>query len=280
MQQQTRLFIVDAFTTGRAFSGNPAAVCLLDARVAPEWMQQVAGEMNLSETAFVIPLGDRFGLRWFTPAVEVDLCGHATLATAHVLWQQNRAERSQTLNFETHSGLLTCRSETGGSIAMDFPAEPPAACDPPEGLAAALRTDPVWVGRNRFDLIVELGSARAVRQLSPDFSRLAAIRCRGTIVTAPSDDSEYDFVSRFFAPAVGVDEDPVCGSAHCCLGPFWSARLNKPRLRGLQVSTRQGDIGVEVVGDRVVLRGRAATTLEGNLISPHPPFLTAIDPHE
>lgn len=268
MDLPNRLFIVDAFTTGRPFSGNPAAVCLLDAPAPEGWMQQVAGEMNLSETAFVVPQAERFGLRWFTPAVEVELCGHATLATAHVLWQQNRAERSQALNFVTHSGLLTCRAEGGGSIAMDFPAEPPAASDPPAGLAAALNADPVWIGRNRFDLIVELDSTRAVRQLRPDFARLAAIRCRGTIVTARSDDPQYDFVSRFFAPAVGVPEDPVCGSAHCCLGPFWSARLGKPRLRGLQVSTRQGDIGVEVVGDRVVLRGRAATTLEGRLIAP------------
>jgi PhzF family phenazine biosynthesis protein len=268
MNSRPPLFIVDAFTTDQPFSGNPAAVCLLERPADPQWMQQVAGEMNLSETAFVVPNGATFSLRWFTPAVEVDLCGHATLATAHALWQANKADRKTPLRFETRSGPLICRCDESGRIAMDFPAEPPVAANLPSGLAPALGAEPVWCGRNRFDLLVELRSEQDVKSLRPDFNALGAIPCRGTIVTARSDDPAYDFVSRFFAPAVGVNEDPVCGSAHCCLGPFWSHRLGKPQLRGLQVSLRMGDIGVEVAGNRVVLRGSAETTLAGQLLSP------------
>lgn len=268
MSTSKQLFIVDAFTTDQPFSGNPAAVCLLDEPAPEAWMQQVAGEMNLSETAFVVPQNDRFGLRWFTPAVEVDLCGHATLATAHALWRHGGASRVRPLEFDTKSGRLTCRSDETGLISMDFPAEPPESSEPPSGLLGALGADPVWIGRNRFDLIVELQSDEAVRRLRPDLAGLGAIPCRGIIVTARADDPRFDFVSRFFAPAVGVPEDPVCGSAHCCLGPFWKSRLGKSKLRGLQVSARQGDLGVEVLANRVVLSGRAATTLEGRLVSP------------
>jgi PhzF family phenazine biosynthesis protein len=229
-------------------------------------MQQVAGEMNLSETAFVVPEQGAFGLRWFTPTVEVDLCGHATLASAHALWEAGRAERNQPVRFSTRSGLLTCTADPAGQIAMDFPAESPTPAPVPEGLIEVLGMTPVSVARNRFDLLVELGSEAEVRRVQPDIAALLRIPCRGMIVTARSDNRDYDFVSRFFAPAVGVDEDPVCGSAHCCLGPYWRDRLGRTRLRGAQVSARTGDIGVEMVEQRVMLRGRACTTMSGNLL--------------
>ena len=260
------LFIADAFTS-RPFGGNAAAVCILKEPVAAEWMQGLASEMNLSETAFVVPRENGFGLRWFTPTVEVDLCGHATLATSHVLWQEHGIPAEQPLEFHTRSGLLTCRRRDGW-IAMNFPTEPAQPIEAPAGLNEALGIEPVSVGKNRFDLIVELDSESAVRRVSPDFQKLGAIPVRGTIITARSDDPEFDFVSRFFAPTVGVNEDPVCGSAHCCLAPYWSERLGKDRLLGRQVSRRVGIIGVTVVGNRVELRGQAVTTLRGSVDSP------------
>jgi len=260
------LYIADAFTP-RAFGGNPAAVCLLKEPAPDAWMQALACEMNLSETAFVIPEERGLRLRWFTPTVEVDLCGHATLATAHVLWQEAGIPDERPIEFHTRSGVLTCVRRDGW-IAMNFPAAPPSPARAPETLKEALGVEPVSVGKNRFDLIVELPSESAVRAVKPDFQKLEAIPVRGTIITARSDDPEFDFVSRFFAPAVGVNEDPVCGSAHCCLGPFWGERLGKQKLLGRQVSQRVGIIGVHLHGDRVELRGQAVTTLRGS-VEPH-----------
>jgi PhzF family phenazine biosynthesis protein len=260
----TPIYIVDAFAE-RPFRGNPAAVCPLEEAADPGRMQQVAAEMNLSETAFVYPTDGDFNLRWFTPRVEVDLCGHATLATAHLLWERNLARTGKAIRFHTKSGPLTCVA-AGGRIELDFPAEPQRAVAPIPELALAFGAEPLYVGRNRFDLLAEFPSEEAVAALRPDFARLEAIPARGIIVTARSPDSRYDFVSRFFAPAVGVNEDPVCGSAHCCLGPFWSAKLNKTDLIGHQISARGGIVGVRMLGDRVVLSGTAVTVLEGRLV--------------
>ena len=258
------LYQVDAFTS-RPFAGNPAAVCLLDRPRDDAWMQQVAAEMNLAETAFLERRADGWGLRWFTPAVEVDLCGHATLASAHVLWERGAAANGEALRFHTRSGLLQARRR-GVEIELDFPAEPVEAAPAP-GLAAALGVEPRWCGRNRLDLLAELASEAEVRSLAPDFPRLklATPPGRGVIVTARSATPDYDFVSRFFAPAAGIDEDPVTGSAHCALGPYWMAKLGKSELRAYQASARGGSLGVRVAGDRVFLTGQAVTVLRGEL---------------
>jgi predicted PhzF superfamily epimerase YddE/YHI9 len=256
------LWIVDAFTD-RPFAGNSAAVCPLDRPASDEWMQLVAAEMNLSETAFLIPEADGFRLRWFTPAVEVDLCGHATLASAHVLWESGSLPLTAPARFHTRSGLLTSTRE-GDAIILDFPAEPARPCDPPPGLVEAVGSAPRSVGRNRMDYLMEYDSADVVRSLRPDFARLATVPVRGVIVTAPAD-GQHDFVSRFFAPASGVAEDPVTGSAHCCLGPFWAAKFGKNDLVGYQVSKRGGVVRVGVRGERVRLGGRAVTVLRGEL---------------
>ena len=255
---------VDAFTAV-AYRGNPAAVCALSAPRDAAWMQAVAAEMNLAETAFLEPQADAFRLRWFTPSVEVDLCGHATLASAHVLWEEGRLPADAPARFDTRSGRLTC-VRRGDWIEMDFPGEPPAACAAPAGLAAALGVAPRWVGRNRLDYLVELDDAAAVRDLAPDLRALAVVDCRGVIVTAPSDTPAHDFVSRFFAPRAGIPEDPVTGSAHCALGPLWSERLGKPEVVGYQASARGGVVRVRPVGARVVLAGQAVTVLRGQLL--------------
>ena len=263
------LWQVDAFAD-RPFAGNPAAVCLLDQVREGAWCQSVAMEMNLSETAFVEPRGDDYGLRWFTPAVEVDLCGHATLATAHVLWESGRLSRGAQARFHTRSGLLTADRQEDGWIVLDFPATPPEVAAAPEGLAQALGAVPRWTGRSRFDLVVELADPDAVQSLSPDLARLAALPCRGIIVTAqgaPAGAAGVDFVSRFFGPASGVPEDPVTGSAHCALGPFWAARLGKNSLIARQLSRRGGEIRVSVVDTRVRLAGQAVTVLHGQLLN-------------
>jgi PhzF family phenazine biosynthesis protein len=256
---------VDAFTD-RLFSGNPAAVCILDDMVEEWWMQDVAREMNLSETAFLLQHEEGFDLRWFTPAAEVDLCGHATLASAHVLWEEGILPPGETARFHTRSGLLTC-SLLDGWIDMDFPASPPEPVEAPEHLAAALGAEPLWVGRSRFDLLVELADEKQIRTLQPDFSLLRRVEARGVIVTSPAITGSYDFVSRFFGPRVGVDEDPVTGSAHCVLAPFWSERLGRDGLVGYQVSARGGRVRTRVVGDRVVLGGQAVTVLRGELVA-------------
>jgi PhzF family phenazine biosynthesis protein len=258
-----RIFVVDAFTD-RAFAGNPAGVVLLERDADAGWMQQVATEMNHSETAFLRAGQDVWDLRWFTPLVEVDLCGHATLAAAHVLYTTGGARASATIRFATRSGVLLATSGEAG-ITLDFPAEPVGAAPPPAGVVEALGVEPRWTGRNRFDVLVEVDDEDTVRSLEPDLARLATIPVRGTIVTAVARTPGHDFVSRFFGPAVGVPEDPVTGSAHCALGPYWADRLGRNPLRGLQVSRRGGVVGVEVRGDRVALTGQAVTVLEGVL---------------
>jgi PhzF family phenazine biosynthesis protein len=257
-----RLLQVDAFTD-EPFKGNPAAVCLLDREVHDGWMQAVAAEMNLSETAFLRPDGDGFGLRWFTPTVEVDLCGHATLASAHALWEEGEVAAGEPIRFATRSGVLTASSRSG-EIELDFPATPPEPAEAPPGLLEALGVEPRWVGRSRFDYLVEVGSEQAVRALRPDLERLRAIETRGVIVTAGGS-PPFDVVSRYFAPAYGIDEDPVTGSAHCCLAPFWSDRLGKGELVAYQASRRGGVVRTRLAGDRVVLGGQAVTVLRGEL---------------
>lgn len=261
------LGVVDAFTRER-FRGNPAAVCLPPPDASADWMQSVAAELNLSETAFATRLGPgRWRLRWFTPRVEVDLCGHATLATAHWLWESGCESASQALRFETRSGPLECRSEGRqigeGRIAMDFPAQPAQETPVPAGLELALGARATWTGRSREDLLVELATADQVRSLRPDFSALSRFPVRGVIVTARSDRPDADFVSRFFAPAVGIDEDPVTGSAHCTLAGHWSERLERTDLTGFQASARGGTVGVEHRGERVRLLGHAVTAWRG-----------------
>ena len=257
------LLVIDAFTAA-PFAGNPAAVCWLDAPRPAAWMQQVARELRLSETAFVTPANDGFALRWFTPLVEVRLCGHATLASAHALWDMGRLPPDAPARFHTRSGLLTA-TRRAGWIELDFPARPPTPAEPPAGLLAALGVEPVYVGRNADDYLVVVPTEAAVRALAPDLPRLRALPVRGVIVTAPASTPPYDFVSRFFAPAVGIDEDPVTGSAHCCLAPFWAERLGRNPLRAYQASARGGTLVVEWRGARVALRGQAVTVLRGEL---------------
>ena len=254
---------VDAFTD-RPFAGNPAAVCWLDQEADATWMQQVAAEMNLSETAFVRPLGEGHELRWFTPAVEVDLCGHATLAAAHALWQSGMAPKGA-LRFHTRSGVLAC-TRVGDFIELDFPATPTAAMAPPAALVEALGVEPVFTGSSKFYLLVALASAAAVRSLRPDFRKLLDVPTLGVIATAASDDPKFDFISRFFAPALGVNEDPVCGSAHCCLTPYWAERLGKSQLTAYQASARGGVLRLKLDGDRVTLGGQAVTIWQGELV--------------
>ena len=259
-----RIFQVDAFTD-RPYTGNPAAVCILEHAGDEAWMAAVAREMNLSETAFLRPEGTGWRLRWFTPLTEVDLCGHATLAAAHVLWESGAAH-DETVHFLTRSGDLAATRD-GDAIRMDFPADPATPIRPPPGLLEALgKPEPTAVARGRFDFLVELPTAGAVRALHPDMHRLADMETRGVIVTAPADDGDYDFVSRWFGPRVGVPEDPVTGSAHCTLGPWWAARLGRDRLLGYQASSRGGSVGVRLRGDRVDLTGRAVTVLQGDLL--------------
>ncbi len=258
------LYQVDAFTD-RPFTGNPAAVCIMPAARHDQWMQDVAREMNLSETAFLHPQADDYHLRWFTPAVEVTLCGHATLAAAHVLWETGRLPADAPARFHTKSGLLTC-VRNGPEIEMDFPAQPVQRAAAPEGLARALGVEPCFVGRSALDYLVEVDSPETVRSLNPDFARLVELPVRGIIVTSRSDLPGFDFVSRFFAPAAGVHEDPVTGSAHCTLGPFWQARLDRSELVARQVSARGGVVRVRVAGDRVFLGGNAVTIMRGELL--------------
>lgn len=258
---------VDAFTS-EPFSGNPAAVCLLTEPAGDAWMANVAREMNLSETAFLRrqPSGD-FGLRWFTPAVEVDLCGHATLASAHVLWEAGHVDRTERLRFATRSGLLSAEAH-GDWIELDFPAEADRPATAPPGLVDALGIEPRYVGQNRFDYLVEVASEATLRGMTPDFTRLRTVDARGTIVTSRATSDGFDFVSRFFAPAAGIDEDPVTGSAHCCLGPFWQRQLDRNEFTAFQASARGGVVRVRVDGDRVRLAGQAVTVLRAELTTP------------
>ena len=260
----TPLYIVDAFASAR-FTGNPAAVCLLDEPAQAGWMQAVAAEMNLSETAFLVQQADSFDLRWFTPVTEVDLCGHATLASAHVLWETNRLKPDETARFHTRSGLLTAE-RTQDWIELDFPATPPEPIEPPEGLSDLLGSVPRYVGRTPFDLLLELTDEEELHELMPDFAGLSRLPVRGFIVTTRSDDARYDFQSRFFAPAAGVNEDPVTGSAHCALAPYWAGHLGKTKMTGYQASARGGIVEVETIADRVKLRGQVVTAFRGELV--------------
>lgn len=261
---RTRLYHVDAFTS-RAFAGNPAAICLLSEPREDDWMQNVAREMNLSETAFLTPGDDAYGLRWFTPTVEVELCGHATLASAHVLWNHEDHARGDELHFQTRSGLLTARKD-GDWIELNFPATPEKAVIPPPELLHGLGPDNeyVYVGKNQFDYVVEVASEETVRKLRPNLQELKQVDARGIIVTSRSA-TPYDFVSRFFGPAAGIDEDPVTGSSHCCLGPYWQQRLEKDTFLAYQASARGGELRVKVSGERVYLGGQAVTITRGEL---------------
>ena len=260
-----RLFQIDAFADS-AFTGNPAAVCLLDDRaVTDAWMQSVAAEMNLSETAFVRNReAHDWSLRWFTPTIEVALCGHATLATAHALLEEGLLPRGGTARFHTKSGALTA-TQAGDLIELDFPAKVAAPSEPADGLIEALGTQPVRVSLNEFDYLVEMANEEDIRSLTPDIAMLRRIPVRGIIVTSRAATSGFDFVSRYFAPAYGVDEDPVTGSAHCALGPYWAPRLGKTELTAYQASPRGGVVRVTVAGDRVRLAGRAVTVVRGEL---------------
>src|SRR5690348_11801947 len=263
-----RIVQVDAFTS-RPFAGNPAAVCVLPKAPPEPWMCDVAREMNLSETAFLVPKSDApqndgYHLRWFTPAVEVDLCGHATVASAHVLWEDGHLPAGARGRFHTRSGLLLA-DRRGDWIELDFPATPAAATEAPTSLLDALGTKARFVGQTRFDYFIEVESDEVVRRLTPDFTALRKLGVRGVIVTARSSSGEFDFISRFFAPGAGIDEDPVTGSAHCALGPYWSAHLGKQEMAGYQASARGGVVRVRMKGDRVILGGQAVTVLRGEL---------------
>ncbi|HEX3723192.1 MAG TPA: PhzF family phenazine biosynthesis protein [Nitrolancea sp.] len=259
-----RVVQVDAFT-GEAFRGNPAAVCVLETVAEDEWMQLVAREMNLSETAFLYPIDGGYHLRWFTPTTEVDLCGHATLASAHVLWEDGHLPADRTARFETLSGWLAAERR-GDWIELDFPVEAEHEVAAPEPFARAFGTVPRYVGRNRMDYLVEFDDEETVRSLAPDIRLLKSIEARGFIATSRSTSPEYDFVSRFFGPGAGIDEDPVTGSSHCCLGPFWAARLGKQELTGFQASARGGIVRVRLADDRVRLSGQAVTVMRGELV--------------
>lgn len=278
MTHETRLYQVDAFAE-ESFAGNPAAVCLLESFPVAEWMQAVAAEMNLSETAFVIPRdGGSFGLRWFTPAREVDLCGHATLASAHVLWEADLLDSQSPARFHTRSGLLTAERADDGWIEMDFPATPAdQAVGSAEHDAAvrALNVDQeavVAVAQSRHYWLAELASESAVRGLKPSFEHIGELPTVGIVATARAPAGRgYDFVSRFFAPQAGVPEDPVTGSAHCVLAPWWAERLGRDRLVGYQASSRGGTVRMSLTGeDRVMLGGRALTVLEGRWVGRPP----------
>jgi PhzF family phenazine biosynthesis protein len=258
------IFQVDAFTD-RPFGGNPAGVCVLSEPADERWMQLVATEMNLSETAFLVKQNDTFQLRWFTPAVEVELCGHATLASAHILWEQGVLAPDSPACFHTRSGQLSAVRKDAW-IEMDFPAEPETQADFPSDIFKAFGADARYVGKNRFDFLLEFDSAEIVRKMAPNFSLLSDVSGRGFIVTSPSDMDQYDFISRFFAPAAGVNEDPVTGSAHCCLGPYWAKKLGKNELIGYQASKRGGVVKVRVGNERVYLCGQAITVMRATLL--------------
>lgn len=259
-----RIVQVDAFTNG-PFTGNPAAVCLLPAARDARWMQSVALEMNLSETAFVVPREGGFDLRWFTPAVEVDLCGHATLASAHVLWEDGYLSATSTARFFTKSGELTA-CKNGELVELDFPVKAAEPTGEAPDLAAALGAPVREVARNKLDWLARLDDETAVRRLTPDFRALGRLGVRGVIATAEASSTDHDFVSRFFAPGAGIDEDPVTGSAHCFLAPYWARRLGRTELVGYQASARGGVVRTRVEGDRVKLAGRALTVLRGELL--------------
>jgi PhzF family phenazine biosynthesis protein len=256
-----RIFQVDAFTE-KPMRGNPAGVCILEKVMPDEWMQGIAKEMNLSETAFIKKEGDSFSLRWFTPKVEVDLCGHATLATAHILYKYNYLPISEVARFQTKSGLQKAKSN-GVWIELDFPQTPVSNTEIPDGLEKALGAKISYMGKSIFDYFAVLENDKVVKELNPDFKELAKYGMRGIIVTASS--SSFDFVSRFFAPQSGINEDPVTGSAHSALYPYWSNKLGKQQMLAYQASERSGILKLDSIGDRVLIAGQAVTIFEGNL---------------
>jgi PhzF family phenazine biosynthesis protein len=260
------IYQVDAFTE-EPFKGNPAGVCLLRGPAEAAWMQSVAAEMNVAETAFPLPEGDGFRLRWFTPKVEVKLCGHATLATAHVLWEQGILAPDREARFHTLSGLLTARRD-GRLIELDFPARPPLPRLPDwaDAVVGALGIKPVAISMSAEDILFEAADEGAVRSVEPDFATLRTLPARGVIVTSRSCDKRFDFVSRFFAPAVGVDEDPVTGSSHTVLVPYWAGRLGKKEFTAYQASARGGVLHLRLDGDRVKIAGQAVTVIKGEIV--------------
>lgn len=260
------LFQVDAFTD-RPFRGNPAAVCLLEQARDAAWMQAVAGEMNLSETAFLVPEADGYRLRWFTPKSEVKLCGHATLASAHVLFERGLLPSGAAARFHTASGLLSAvRQPDSGRIELDFPITEVVSCEPPAGLVEALGITPLFIGRGDDDYLVEVASESIVRNITPDFGRLVRVACRGVIVTAAASTAGVDFVSRFFAPVVGIEEDPVTGSAHCRLLPYWQKKTGRNTFTAFQASQRGGVLYLSAAGNRVRIAGQAVTVLQGEWV--------------
>ena len=261
-----RIVTVDAFTAV-AFAGNPAAVCVLDAPRPDEWMRSVAREMNLAETAFLVARNGDFDLRWLTPSVEVDLCGHATVASAHVLWQDGHLAPGTQARFHTRSGLLTA-DRRGDWIELDFPVKLATPAEPPPVLLPALGIkSPLAVTKNVFDYMVEVESEQELRAITPDHTLLRKIPVRGVIVTTRSSTPKFDFISRFFAPGSGVDEDPVTGSAHTALGPYWGAKLGKTEMTGFQASARGGVVRVRLNGDRIILGGQAVTIMQATLLA-------------
>jgi PhzF family phenazine biosynthesis protein len=258
------IYQVDAFTD-KAFGGNPAAVCILKEAAEEELMQKIAMEMNVSETAFLYKTGNSFNLRWFTPEVEVDLCGHATLASAYILWETGLLRKEQEAVFNTRSGRLTAKNDEQ-LIILDFPIEVDTETEANEIIEKALGVKTLYTGKNRMDYIVEVESEEIVRSLNPNFDVLKALSTRGVIVTSKSDSENYDFVSRFFAPGAGIAEDPVTGSAHCCLGPYWMKRLGKNVFKAYQASKRGGTLEITVEGDRVKIGGKAVSVFVADML--------------
>ena len=258
-------YVVDAFTD-RPFAGNPAGVVLLEEWKDNQWLQNVAMEVNLFETAFLVANDNGFDLRWFTPKAEVDLCGHATLASAVVLAELRKLPDRSRVTFSTRSGALPVERD-GSLFQMSFPALPDVPCQAPPGLLEAFSEKALYIGQSKFDFLIEFESEKAIRSVAPDFNVLANVKCRGVVVTARSDHRKFDFVSRFFAPAVGLDEDPVTGSAHCILGPYWGSRLDKSKMVGFQASSRGGVVHVELRGERVILGGGGVVFARGNIAS-------------
>ena len=252
-----KIHVVNAFAEGPA-SGNPAAVCVLEKELPDETMQKIAFDIGCSDTAFLTEEENAFALRWFTPTIEVDLCGHATLASAHVLWELGYVPTREEIRFSTKSGILTAGNKDG-LVEMDFPCREPREVEAPESLRAAVSQKPLYVGRNESDHIALYESEKIVRNAAPKLRHVKELGSRGLIMTAVSDSARYDFVSRFFAPNAGIDEDPVTGSAHCCLCPFWSRRLGKKELTGYQASERGGVVRARLLEDRVLLAGKAST---------------------
>ncbi len=259
-----KIYQVDAFSD-KAFHGNPAAVCILSEPINEKWAQKVAMEMNLSETAFLYKEGNGYNLRWFTPTVEVDLCGHATLASAHVLWEENYLDPQEKAIFNTKSGILQAE-QANGWIKLDFPVKPIVEASPPPGLLEILGIKANFVGVNKSDYLIEVENEAAVRNITPNSLELRKLPVRGVIVTSQATKGEFDFISRFFVPGSGIDEDPVTGSAHCCLGPYWQSKIKKDFFYAYQASKRGGTIKIQVKKDRVHLYGQAITVLKGELI--------------